>query len=555
MSKFIHIENSNDDFNFFIQNLKSITYFNKGTFGFTFILEIKDDIESLYEYIESKQKIKKVLLKICGICGEGNCDTKKRITISNINISTLSVPALEKECELQNKVYDCGEEHGEQLCPKMFYCENMDITKSTTFLTQLIPLVNPVKKTGFFSRFTKPDPPSKEYVILNGILQNLSQIDGLYVSLMEYADGYVTLSQLNYEEKYLQNYARAALLKLALYCSISHNDPNKDNILINKLNNHVLLIDFGSTIEQHNKEEITPGEKTQIITNIKSGNYMLALQMCNKMYKQEFDYRGEPSFSPLQWVHDSADKTIIQPIIQPIIDSLPGQDAPAPEVVPAPSHASEVVPEPAHTQTETKSVDVPLPKYDDSSELDAIAPTDDDVQFTCYYDLLREDSEYFQILYINNYINNINIEKAKIILVDHNKKQCYNVTYKREFKTIVNGDSEYTYYDNNNTKIIVKQSEIKQDSKPDTRFKYSLFVNKDIIPNKPEPKSTVSDDEIEIPRWAELQTNSGVGGGGGYFRKSRKPRSIHHKQKSKKRSTRKSKKTLKKKSRRKTRRR
>lgn len=543
MSKFIHIENPNDDFNFFIQNLKSITYFNKGTFGFTFILEIKDDIESPYKYIESKQKIKKVLLKICGICGENNCDTKKRITISTDNqkmsIETLSDLALRKECELQNKVYNCGQEHGEQLCPKMFYCENMDITtkSAATFLTQLIPLVSPVKKTGFFSMFKKIEPPSSEYVILNGILQNLSQIDGLYVSLMEYADGYVTLNQL----KSGLDYARVALLKLALYCSISHNDPNKNNILINKVNNHVLLIDFGSTITLHDKEKITPEEQSQIITNVKNGNYMLALQMCNKMYKQEFDYRGEPSFSPLQWVHDSADKTIIQPIIQPIIDSLPGQDAPAPEVVPAPSHASEVVPEPAHTQTETKSVDVPLPKYDD------------DVQFTCYYDLLREDSEYFQILYINNYINNINIEKAKIILVDHNKKQCYNVTYKREFKTIVNGDSEYTYYDNNNTKIIVKQSEIKQDSKPDTRFKYSLFVNKDIIPNKPEPKSTVSDDEIEIPRWAELRTNSGVGGG--YFRKSRKPRSIHHKQKSKKRSTRKSKKTLKKKSRRNTRRR
>ena len=130
MSKFINIESPNENFNFFIQNLKSIRYLNKGTFGFSFILEIKVDVESPYKYIDSDQHIKKVLLKICGICGEGNCDTKRRITISipdnqNISISTLSVPALEKECELQNKVYDCGQEHGEQLCPKMFYCENI----------------------------------------------------------------------------------------------------------------------------------------------------------------------------------------------------------------------------------------------------------------------------------------------------------------------------------------------------------------------------------------------------------------------------------------------
>ena len=537
MSKFIQVENPNDNFNFFIQNLKSIKIFNKGTFGYTFILEIKDEVESPYEYIESKQKIKKILLKICGICGEGNCNTKKKLTISSISssVETLSVPALEKECQLQNKVYDCGKQNNEQLCPKMFYCENMDIAKTISFLNQLIPLVRPVRKTGFLSMFTKPEPPpSREYVILSEILQNLSQIDGLYVSLMEYADGYVILRQLKYEEKYLQNYARAALLKLALYCSISHNDPNQNNILINKVNNHVLLIDFGSTIDLHNKEEITPEEKTQIITNIKSGKYNLALKMCNKMYKQEFDYHHEPISSPLEWVHDSADKTIIQPIIQPIIDSLPGQDAAAHEV--------DVVPEPAHTQTETNSADVPLPnKYDDSSEPDDLAPTDD-VQFTCYDDLLREDSEYVRILYINNYINNINIEKAKIILVDHKKKQCYNVTYKREFKTIVNGDSEYTYYDNNNnTKIIVKQSLIKQDAKSNDMFIYSLFVNKDIIP-KP---VIVNSEQSMTPRWMELS--------GGGVRKSRKQKSIHCKQKSKKRSTHKSK-TLKKKSR-KTRRR
>jgi hypothetical protein len=335
MSKFINIENPNDNFNFFIQNLKSIRYLNKGNYGFSFILEIKDDVESPYKYIDSDQNIKKVLLKICGICGEGNCDTKKEITIANTSyIDTLSVPALEKECELQNKVYDCGQEHGEQLCPKMFYCENiMDNVKSTSFLNQLLPLVSPVKKTGFLSMFKKTEPPSREYVILNGILQNLSQIDGLYVSLMEYADGYVTLDQLKYEEKSGLDYARATLLKLALYCSISHNDPNKDNILINKLNNHVLLIDFGSTIDIHDKEKITPEEKTQIINFLKEDDYSNALLKCNKMYKPVYNRDGEYK-SGLWWVHQCADKTIIQTIIQPIIDSLPGQYAHTPNVVP-----------------------------------------------------------------------------------------------------------------------------------------------------------------------------------------------------------------------------
>lgn len=343
MSKFIQVENPNDDFNFFIQNLKSIKYFNKGTFGITFILEIKDDVESPYEYIESKQKIKKVLLKICGICGEGNCDTKKEFTIKiqGMGIETLSVPALTKECELQNKVYDCGQEHGEQLCPKMFYCENLDTAKSATFLNPLIKLLSPVKPTGLFAWTKKTPQPSNEYNILNGILQNLSQIDGLYVSLMEYADGYVTLNQLEYEEKSLQNYARATLLKLALYCSISHNDPNENNILINKVNNHVLLIDFGSTISLHDKEQITSEEKAQILEHVKKGEYKSALRICNKMYKQEFDYHGESSYSPLEWVHKSADTNIIQPIIQPIIDSLPSQeDSPSLEVSAAPSETN-----------------------------------------------------------------------------------------------------------------------------------------------------------------------------------------------------------------------
>jgi len=499
MSKFIQLENPNDNFNFFIQNLKGITYFNKGTFGFTFILEIKDDVQSPYEYIESKQKIKKILLKICGTCGEGNCDTKKKLKISSSSVETLSVPALEKECQLQNKVYDCGKEHREQLCPKIFYCEIMDTVKTTSFLNQLIPLVSPVKKTGFLNRFKKPEPPSREYVILSEILQNLSQIDGLYVSLMEYADGYVTLRQLEYKkEEYLYNYARAALLKLALYCSISHNDPNKNNILINKVNNHVLLIDFGSTIDLHNKEEITPEEKTKIITNLKHKKYKIALKICNKMYKEEFDYRGEPIGSPLEWVHDSADISIIQPIIQPIIDSLPLQDSDAEKEVVSASAPSP----PAASEKEVVSASAPSPP--------AASASTNNVQFTCYNNLLK-NSEYTQILYIDRHITDENMDKAKIILVDHKNNQCYNVTYKGEHEELGNHVTEYTYYDNDNdnNKIFVQQHEINQNPKPDDRFRFSLFVNTDIIP-KPPPRVI---DVPMTPPWMENGWEGGRGGG------------------------------------------
>jgi len=264
MSKFveeINVEDQQKKFDFFIKNLKGVSYYNKGTFGYTFILEINDQIDSPYKYIDSDQKINKVLLKICGICNLDNCQTKKNLKIITndgiYNVSTLSDVALKKECELQNKVYACGKQNNDQLCPKMFYCENITGTEITNFLNLLIKLVAPVIPTGFFSRFKEKPKPSKEYNILNGILQNLTQIDGLYISLMEYADGYKTISNKSKEE---ENYARAALLKLALYCSISHNDPNHTNILINRNNNHILLIDFGSTIHLHDKEQITPEE-------------------------------------------------------------------------------------------------------------------------------------------------------------------------------------------------------------------------------------------------------------------------------------------------------
>ena len=143
---------------------------------------------------------------------------------------------------------------------------------------------------------------------------------------MEYADGYIPIKDeildvKTYNDENIRNYARTALLKLALYCSISHNDPNLGNILINLENNHhVLLIDFGSTIALHDKQHITPKEKTEIINLLKTGtseNYKIALQKCNKMYI------NEGRWSPLQWVHESADTSIIQPLIQQIIDKYP----------------------------------------------------------------------------------------------------------------------------------------------------------------------------------------------------------------------------------------
>jgi serine/threonine protein kinase len=310
MSKFVNnSENPKNDFEFFIENSKNITYLNKGTFGVAFTLALNDGVPSPYKY-ENGDEIRKVLLKLVAICSEKNKDTKEHISINNEydNVETLTPDALTKECELQNKVYNCGKEKGIQLCPKMYYCENiMDKNNIVDLLTKIKQFTGYVEKTkDMFNRmklyFQKPKPPPEAYIILNKLIDNVNNenMDGLYFSLMEYADGYDTLYRSRIEEKY--SYARVALLRLALYCQLSHNDPNTSNILINK-DNHVLLIDFGSTIDSHDKEIITDEEKTEIIKNLSTGEYSKALKICNKMYTQSYTQYGEPYDGALGWVH------------------------------------------------------------------------------------------------------------------------------------------------------------------------------------------------------------------------------------------------------------
>jgi hypothetical protein len=297
-------------FNFFLSNLKNVSYFKKGTFGLTFILELKDDVESPYKYMDGTQ-IKKVLLKVVGICTLENKNTKDRMityedsNYNSYNTLTLTKNVLEKECRLQKKIYDCGKTKSIQLCPKMFYCDIKTIEESTSLLDTLITSTGYVKpKSTFLNKISTiirtPPPPPLAFSILSGLNQNLSSIDGLSFSLMEYADGYKTISKNNQNDA---DYARVALLKLAIFCGVSHSDPNQNNILINQ-NNHVLLIDFGSTIEDHDKDIITEEEKTQIIENLNKKNYEAALEKCNKFYKPALDERGWPmDDNNTVWVH------------------------------------------------------------------------------------------------------------------------------------------------------------------------------------------------------------------------------------------------------------
>ena len=297
---------------------------NKGTFGLIFILELKDDIESPYKYTDGTQ-IKKVLLKLVGICTLENRRTKTRMTTyiddknNNYNCQTLTANAVEKECIMQKKVYDCGKEKNIQLCPKMFYCDIKSIENATQLLDTLIKSTGYVKpQASFYNKLKsivkRPNPPPLAYNILDGLKQNISLIDELSFSLMEYADGYNTLSYSSTPNK--KDYARVALLKLALYCGVSHSDPNEGNILINN-NNHILLIDFGSTIDEHDKDVITEEEKTQIINNLKEHKYYNALELCNKFYTPPEHNPGSDPIEPeIAWVHKGITKS------NPIIDSF-----------------------------------------------------------------------------------------------------------------------------------------------------------------------------------------------------------------------------------------
>ena len=330
----IDIDNEEESFTFFLSNLKNITYLNKGTFGLAFILELKDDVESPYKYMDGTQ-IKKILLKLVGICSLENKDTKQTMTTYTDNVKhnsydtqTLTANVLEKECMLQKKVYDCGKAKNIQLCPKMFYCNIKTIENAMLLLDTLIKSTGYIKpeatlKNRIKTLFKSPVLPPLVYNILAGLKQNIDSIDELSFSLMEYADGYETIDLSR--NKDTTDYARVALLKLALYCGVSHSDPNMRNILINN-NNHILLIDFGSTIEDHNKDIITEEEKKNIIDNLKQQKYRQALEICNKFYKPPiYTPPYDPIESEIAWVHkDISSKP--NPIIDSFVSTLVSEE-------------------------------------------------------------------------------------------------------------------------------------------------------------------------------------------------------------------------------------
>ena len=185
--KFIlNSENPQNDFMFFIDNTEKITYYNKGTFGFSFILQLRGGIESPYKYKNNTQ-INKILLKIVGLCSDENKNTKSYITIAtgdktrvkNYNSQTLTNAVMEKECALQNMVYVCGEKYNIQMCPKMCYCENiMEEENVKSFLQKLIKncgyTPQTTSKFGMITNFfKKPDIIPESYIFLNGLIANL----------------------------------------------------------------------------------------------------------------------------------------------------------------------------------------------------------------------------------------------------------------------------------------------------------------------------------------------------------------------------------------------
>jgi serine/threonine protein kinase len=279
-----------EHFNFFIDNAKNIELFNKGSYGVTFTLELKDNVMSPYKYYDGAQ-IKKILLKLTGLCSNENTSTKSNIKfgINNeerYNLQTLTEDAMQRECELQNKVYNCGVDNNMQLCPKLLYCgKKMNNEDIKTFLAKLIEVTGYTipAKTMFSNPFSKQIPPPITYLFLEELSKNLHQLDGLSVYLMEYADGYIRLS----ESKNInaQNYARIALLKLAYYCNVIHMDPNSGNILINGKNN-VLLIDFGDFLV-HKDISFSFEEFKGLIDNEK---YSLAINMLNHYYDNAYNF-------------------------------------------------------------------------------------------------------------------------------------------------------------------------------------------------------------------------------------------------------------------------
>jgi hypothetical protein len=134
---------------------------------------------------------------------------------------------------------------------------------------------------------------------------------------MEYAEGYKETTW----DSGRRNFARISLLRLALFCNISHTDPTTDNILVNS-NNHTLLLGLGSI---DGKEKISDIEKNAIIDELKNGNYGKSLKLlCNKMFEEnnEVDpHYGNPDNgrvdTSIDWVHSvkTGDISQLKPLV------------------------------------------------------------------------------------------------------------------------------------------------------------------------------------------------------------------------------------------------
>ena len=271
----------NDDKKYsIINNAKSIEYKTNGTFGVIFILEMNDNANFPYNYTTNQTApIKKVLLKLVGICSPENIDTKQYV----YNTQTLTEDALILENDVQNQVYNCGMENGLQLCPKIYKFEVIENEKIQYTLNRLKKLTGYEEKPQYsIFPFSKKTPPPT-YTVLNELINAINNMDKLALIAMEFAESYEPANNENNEND--KNIIRVTILYLALVCKLAHNDPVYNDFLIDRKTGHGMFIDFGSSIDNTiDNYKITDEEHSEIKEYIKKKDYRSALNKCNKSY-------------------------------------------------------------------------------------------------------------------------------------------------------------------------------------------------------------------------------------------------------------------------------
>ena len=271
-------------FNYYLDNLETVTMISNGVFGAIFLLELPDSLNVTNENkhlfyrkmtpsSEYGDYVKQLVVKYQHVdkLGIG------MMRLGGGSLTAIEEPEFQNEINIQTDVVLKTMKYLQPLCPSVIYAEiiNDDVKKNNLYEKLIAPAKNLDIDVSNFRFYNMG-------IIVMEMVHNSS-------TLYSYVDDEPNNATL------AENVARYAVLKLALDTEYNHGDFHKGNILIQTDSSYFLssnkgptpispmLIDFGRT------SKINPSIMKLIRDSVKNKNYTKALSyLCDAQHSNEY---------------------------------------------------------------------------------------------------------------------------------------------------------------------------------------------------------------------------------------------------------------------------